>query len=66
MPHKDGLEVIRELKVEDPDARIIAITGYDAEALERAMELGAGHGFTKPLHMAQLIGAVEDMLETKV
>jgi len=65
MPQKDGLAVIQELKEEDPNARIIAITGYEAEALDQAKELGAGHCFTKPLHMAYLINVVEEMLETE-
>ena len=63
MPNKDGLAVIKELKAVDPHARIIAITGYEAEALDQARELGAGNCFTKPLHMAKLIGAVEEMLD---
>jgi DNA-binding NtrC family response regulator len=63
MPHKDGLAVIKELREVDPHARIIAITGYETEALDQARELGAGNCFTKPLHMAKLIGAVEEMLD---
>ena len=65
MPQKDGLSVIQELKEEDPNARIITITGYETEALDQAKEFGVGHCFTKPLHMAHLINVVEEMLETK-
>ena len=29
MPEKDGLEVIRELRRDFPDAKIVALTGYE-------------------------------------
>ena len=63
MPHKDGLEVIRELRRDFPEIKIIVITGYNPARLSVAEDLGASRTFTKPLHMQKLMVAVEELLE---
>ena len=62
MPQKDGLEVIRGLRSDYPDVKIIAITGYEPEALTMAEELGAVHTFTKPLSMEEFVKTVDRLL----
>ena len=62
MPKKDGLDTIRDLKGDSPDLKLIAITGFNPETLEVARQMGIRHTFTKPFHMAELLGAVEELL----
>ena len=67
MPEKDGVEVVRELKCEFPDVRIIAISG-DSRALGAqyclaAMKaLGAQCVLTKPFGKKELLDAVHELL----
>ena len=62
MPGKSGLEVIRELRAEFPDAKIIAVTGQNPRRLEDALELGANHTFTKPFAMEEFLRIVESLV----
>ena len=42
MPQMDGIEAMKRIKVDDPSAKIIIVTGYDDEALRQtAMQAGA-------------------------
>ena len=69
MPHKEGLETIRELIAENPDVKIIAISGggrvspYDY--LEMAEKFGAVKTFEKPFEWDELIEAIEEILGGK-
>ena len=63
MPKKDGLEVIQDLKADFPNAKIIAITGYEPETLPLAEELGASYTLTKPCRMGELMDVVNKLLE---
>lgn len=69
MPHKEGFETIREFRHEFPDVKIIAISGGGRNDpvtyLEFAKAFGADRTFTKPLKLAELIGAVEELLGSK-
>ena len=62
MEPKGGLDVIRELRADYPEIKVIAITGYDPTTLDTAMDLGASRVFTKPLKMAELLGTIEQLL----
>jgi DNA-binding NtrC family response regulator len=62
MEPKGGLAVIRELKADHPDVKVIAITGYDPSALDEAMDQGAVRVFTKPLKMSELTDAIAELL----
>ena len=61
--HKNGLEVIRGLRDDFPDVKIIAITGYDPDLLCEAKQLGASHTFRKPFGLQPFGEAVEELLE---
>ena len=67
MPEKDGIEVIRELRRDLPDVKIIAISGggriEPAEHLHFASRLGAQCTFTKPFELKELMKAIRDLLE---
>lgn len=64
MPEKDGVEFIRELKRNYPDARVIAITGVRGpqNRLPAASYLGAQRTLVKPFSMHDLLAAVRELL----
>jgi CheY-like chemotaxis protein len=67
MPEKEGLETIQELRRENPDIKIIAISGGGqigpADYLEVARRFGAMRTFSKPFDRKELLKAVDDLLE---
>ena len=65
MPYKNGLVAIQEILVEFPATKIVAISGMDAEMLERALEYGALKAMMKPISAKDAQDAVEEMLEGK-
>ena len=65
MPGKDGLAMIRDLKKEFPDVKIIVISGADADVPDRlqvARELGAIRALRKPFAPDALLDAVNEVL----
>lgn len=67
MPDKDGMGLIRELRCERPDAKIIAISGGarhidPKNPLLIAEKLGASCTFTKPFKLADLLEAVQELV----
>jgi CheY-like chemotaxis protein len=66
MPVKDGLELIQELRRDNPEVKLIAMTAYDEEGeagyLHLAEEYGADRAFCKPIPAEDLRNAVEDLL----
>ena len=66
MPEKEGLETIKDLKREDPNVPIIAIsTGgrFKSDAnLRIAGQLGADHTIRKPIDPEQLLKIVDTCL----
>jgi CheY-like chemotaxis protein len=67
MPEKEGLETIQELRREDPDIKIIAISGGGqigpADYLEVARRFGATRTFSKPFDRKELLKTVDELLE---
>ena len=67
MPEKDGLEVVRELRLLAPDAKIIAISGggdnVETRMLGAATLFGAQRTLFKPIRPRELLSAVEELLE---
>ena len=58
MPQVDGLELIRQIREEDPDTPIVAISGIGSEILQKAMDLGAIASLYKPVDPEKLLEAV--------
>ena len=66
MPEKEGLETIQELRRDDPDIKIIAISGGGrigpADYLDIAKRFGAKRTFSKPFNRKDLLKAVDELL----
>lgn len=66
MPDKEGMEVIRELRQENPHAKIIAISGgssFDSiDYLDVARLIGAAKTLNKPFGSKELLEAVGQLL----
>jgi len=67
MPDKEGIETIRELRRDFPDAKIIAISGGGSaltgrDALSLAKHLGASSTLAKPFSGQELLDAVQELL----
>jgi two-component system chemotaxis response regulator CheY len=66
MPVRDGLEVIRQMRRENPRAKIVALTGGGSylglETLETAKDFGAVETLAKPFDVHNLKEIVERSL----
>jgi DNA-binding NarL/FixJ family response regulator len=59
MPVMDGVEAIRTITTEFPEARILALTTYEGDAdIRRALEAGARGYLLKDMLVTDVIGAV--------
>ena len=69
MPEKEGLEIIREMKRELPDLKIIAMSGGGKLSadnyLETAKIFGATNILEKPFTRKQIVTAVQATLDNK-
>ncbi len=67
MPEKDGLQGILEIAKLDLDTKVLALSGYDdADLIFRAMKIGAKGYVLKTMASAQLIYAIEEVLNGKI
>ena len=67
MPEKDGLTAMSEIEKLNLGTKIIALTGYDdPDLIFRAMKLGAKGYILKTMASAQLIYAIEEVMQGKV
>ena len=67
MPHREGLETIKELKQQYPDFPIIAMSGDSAALplLSIARRLGAAEVLQKPFLPGELLEAIKHLLQPK-
>ncbi len=67
MPEKDGLQGIIEISKLGLNTKILALSGYDdADLIFRAMKIGARGYVLKTMASAQLIYAIEEVLNGKI
>ena len=69
MPERDGLEMIRALRVAIPRPKIIAMSGggrigFD-DVLTAAAAFGAARTLRKPFAPSELLTAIRDLLEPR-
>src|SRR2546425_689679 len=66
MPERDGLEVIRALRAEFPQPKIVAVSGGgrtgQIEVLRAAAALGAARTLLKPFQPRDLLKAIRELL----
>lgn len=66
MPEMDGIETLRHIKTEWPDAKVIVISGggnrTGLDMLPMAEKFGADRTFAKPFNPAELAKAVDELL----
>lgn len=66
MPEMDGLEMIKEIILIDPDAKIVATSGAghlgNGSYLDKAIEAGASKVLTKPFKLNQILESVKELL----
>jgi len=66
MPGMSGVDLLRQIKLQDQDLAVILITGApDIDAALEAMRLGAYDHLSKPLNLAALEMTVDRALEKK-
>lgn len=67
MPHKDGIEATREIKAEDPEARILIITSFaEDENVYQAIKAGALGYLLKDSSPQELMQAIHDVCEGRL
>jgi CheY-like chemotaxis protein len=66
MPEKEGIETIRDIRAESPNAKIIAISGGgrmgNTDFLKIARQLGASEAVAKPLDPDHFLDIVKNCL----
>jgi len=66
MPGLSGLDVLRQIKKNDPDIEVIVITAHGtAEDAKEAVRYGAGDFITKPFNVSDLVNSVNKSLERR-
>lgn len=56
----DGLQILRTIREQQPDAKFILVTGYsNKEIKQTAFELGASYYFEKPVQPAAILTALK-------
>ena len=65
MPHKNGIEAFAEIKLLQPETKVLFISGYTSEFIKsRGMEVG-GDLIMKPVQPMELLRRVRESLEPK-
>jgi DNA-binding NtrC family response regulator len=59
---KEGLELLRHVRMTSPETKVIIMTGYGNEAVRKqAYDLGAMHYYEKPLDISHLLSQVQSL-----
>ena len=66
MPVMSGVELLQQVRQEDPDAAVIVLTGdRDGKTVSACLKLGAFKVLSKPVHLEELLSAAERALERR-
>ena len=67
MPGIDGLETLKRIKADNPNAEIIMLTGHGSiRSGVEAMKLGAGDFLQKPVELSQLLDKIGEAKSKKM
>ena len=65
IPGMDGIEILKRMKVLQPDIKVIIMTAYgELDMIQEAMDLGALTHFAKPFDIDDIRNAVAKHLKT--
>ena len=64
MPDQEGLETIRQLRLQIPQIKVLAMSGFDSRYLDMAMKFGADDTVRKPFSGRELVARVKRLLES--
>ena len=65
IPGMDGIEILKRMKVLQPDIKVIIMTAYgEVDMIQEAMDLGAITHFAKPFDIDDIRKAVAKHLKT--
>ncbi len=63
MPRIDGPTLVREVRGERPDLKVIFISGYAEDAFRKRLDKESGiHFLPKPFSLKQLAGKVKEVI----
>jgi len=66
IPGMDGIEILKRMKVIDPDIRVIIMTAYgELDMIQEAKNLGAITHFAKPFDIDDIRAAVRKHIPQK-
>jgi DNA-binding NarL/FixJ family response regulator len=66
MPVMEGVEAVRQIRVRDPQAKVIVLTTYDTdEDITRALKAGAKAFILKDISAGALVDCIHDVLNGK-
>ncbi|NWQ40950.1 response regulator [Bacillus sp. EB106-08-02-XG196] len=66
IPGMDGIEILKRMKVIDPDIRVIIMTAYgELDMIQEAKDLGAITHFAKPFDIDDIRAAVRKHIPQK-
>lgn len=67
MPGIDGLETLKRIKADNPNAEIIILTGHaSVQSGVEAMKLGAGDFLQKPVELTELMSKIGEAKNKKM
>jgi len=67
MPGIDGLETLKRIKADNPNAEIIMLTGHaSVQSGVEAMKLGAGDFLQKPVELTELMSKIGEAKHKKM
>lgn len=67
LPDGSGLDLIRELKVNDPSAGIIVVSARNSTTHKiEGLEIGADDYITKPFDMGELVARVKSLMRRRI
>jgi len=65
LPDMEGKDILRKIKEESPQTKVIVISGYD-ERKEESLNLGADYFLSKPVLISTIYDAIKNILGKEI